>query len=173
MVWCYLSACYLINRMPSSVLNKRSLITCLYANKTTFSMTPRVLGCICFVQDLSPGLDKLSPRSINCVFVGYFKIQKKYWCYNPCTRKYLVSADVTSLNLFHISLHRFLLPYMRLFFLHCLCHCLHLLLLFLHQCRQQKLKIHLHQSQFEISDTSTLIAQKFPPLNQFWLIPLR
>ena len=54
-----LSACYLINKMPSSVLNKRSLFSCLYANKIPFSMTPRVFGCTCFIQDLSPGLDKL------------------------------------------------------------------------------------------------------------------
>ena len=57
-------------------------------------MTPRVFGCTCFVQDLSLGLDKLSSRSIKCVFVGYSRTQKGYWCYNPSTRKYLVSADI-------------------------------------------------------------------------------
>ena len=35
-----------------------------------------------------------------------------------------------SLSLLHISLHRFLSPCLILFLLHCLCHCLHLLLLF-------------------------------------------
>jgi len=90
-----LSVCYLINRMLSSVLNKRSLFSCLYANKTPFSMTPRVFGCTCSIQDLSFGLDKLSPISIKCVFVGYFKTQKEYRCYNLSIRKYLVSADVT------------------------------------------------------------------------------
>jgi len=58
-------------------------------------MTLRVFYCTCFVQDLSPGLDKLSPRSIKCVFVGYSRIQKGYRCYNPSTRIYLVSANVT------------------------------------------------------------------------------
>jgi len=47
-----------------------------------------------FVQDLSPGLDKLYPRSMKCVFVGYYRTQKGYRCYNPSTRKFLVSADV-------------------------------------------------------------------------------
>jgi len=57
-------------------------------------MTPRVFGCICFSQDLSSGLDKLSPRSIKCVFVRYSRTQG-YRCYNLSTRKYLVSADIT------------------------------------------------------------------------------
>jgi len=33
-----LSACHLINRMPSSVLNKKSPFSCLFPNKTPFSM---------------------------------------------------------------------------------------------------------------------------------------
>ena len=52
------SSCYLINRMSSSILNKSSLFSCLHANKTPFSVIPRVFGCTCFVQDLSSGLDK-------------------------------------------------------------------------------------------------------------------
>jgi len=49
-------------------------------------MTPRIFCCTYFVQDLSPELDKFSPRSIKCIFVGYFRTQKGYWCYNPSTR---------------------------------------------------------------------------------------
>jgi len=65
-----LSACHLINRIPSSVLNKKSPFSCLFSNKTPFSMTFCVFGCIYFVQDLSLGLDKLSPRFIKCAFFG-------------------------------------------------------------------------------------------------------
>jgi len=57
-------------------------------------MTPCVCGCICFVQDLSPGLDKLSPKPIKCVFIGYSRTQKEYQCYNLLTRKYLLSNDI-------------------------------------------------------------------------------
>ena len=89
-----LSAWYLINRMSSSVLNKSSPISCLYASKIPFSVTPRVFGCTYFIQDLSPVLDKLSPRSIKFVFVGYFKTQKGYRCYNSYVKKYLGSGDV-------------------------------------------------------------------------------
>jgi len=142
-------------------------------------MTPRVFRCTCFAQDLSPELHKLSLRFIKCVFVGYSKTQKRYQCYNPSTRKYLMSADVI---LFEFVLYFSTqvpvtiyetVPYMRLFLLHCLRHCLHLLIQLLCQCHQQKLQIHLHQSQFGISDTSTLIAQRFLPPSQFRLTPLR
>ena len=55
---------------------------------------------------------------------------------------------------------------------HYLCHypaSITLLLLFHCQYCQQKLKIHLHQSQYMISDMSTLIAQRFLPPNLFWI----
>ena len=58
-------------------------------------MAPYIFSCTCFVQNLSPGLDKLSLRSIKCVFVGYSRNQKGYQCYNLTNRKYFVSADVT------------------------------------------------------------------------------
>jgi len=90
-----LSACYLINRMPSSVLDGIIPFSCLYPDKKHFFVIPRVFSCTCFVQDLTPGLDKLSPRSIKCVFVGYSRTQKGYRCFNPSTRKYFVLVNVT------------------------------------------------------------------------------
>ena len=41
------------------------------------------------------GLDKLSSRSIKCVFIGYFRTQRGYRCFHPSGRCYIVSADVT------------------------------------------------------------------------------
>ena len=73
-----LSAYHEINSM-ASVLGGQIPFSCLYPNKSAFSMTPRIFGCTCFVQDLSLELDKLSPRSIKCVFVG---TQKEYLYYN-------------------------------------------------------------------------------------------
>jgi len=86
-----LSACHLIIKILSFVLDGKIYSFCLYPNKTFFSITPRVFGCTCFVQNLSPELDK----SIKYVFIGYSKTQKGYWCYNPSTIKYLVPVDVT------------------------------------------------------------------------------
>ena len=140
-----LSACYLIN-MISSVLNKRSPFSYLYAKKP-FSMTSRVFECTCFIQDLSLELDKLSPRSMKCVFVGYSRTQKGYQCYNLSIRKYFVSADVT----FFDSVPYFSSLYsitdilsQKLFFAYCLYRCqyhyMHLLLMTPRPCHWQTLK---------------------------------
>ena len=86
-----LSACHLINRM-SSVFYGKILFSCLYPGKSIFSAPPRVFGCTYFVQDLSPVLDKLSPRSIKCVFIRYSQTQKGYRCYSPSIRKYFYDS---------------------------------------------------------------------------------
>ena len=54
-----------------------------------------MFGCTCFIHDLSPGKDKLSPKSIKCVFLGYSRLQKGYNCYSPTLHKFFTSADVT------------------------------------------------------------------------------
>ena len=63
-------------------------------------------GCVCYVNDLSPGYDKLNPRSTKCVFLGYSTTQKGYRCYSPVLRRYFSSADVTfvkSLSYFSVD----------------------------------------------------------------------
>ncbi|GAU27876.1 hypothetical protein TSUD_159700 [Trifolium subterraneum] len=90
-----LHSCYLINRMPSSVLDGDIPHSVLFPNSPLHSLSPRVFGSTCFVHNLSPGLDKLSARSLKCVFLGYHRSQKGYRCYSPTLKRYLVSADVT------------------------------------------------------------------------------
>jgi hypothetical protein len=77
------------------VLNHESPFFVLYPERTPFSLTPRVFGCIAFVHVLDPGRDKLSPRSRKCIFLGYSRTQKGYRCYNLDSCRYFVSADVT------------------------------------------------------------------------------
>ena len=81
--------------MPSVVLNQESPFSVLYLERTPFSLTPRVFGCVAFVHVLDPGHDKLSPRSPKCIFLGYSRTQKGYRCYSPESRRCFVSADVT------------------------------------------------------------------------------
>jgi len=90
-----LSTCHLINKIPSSVLHGKSLFHVYIQTKVSSQFPPHVLGCTCFVQDLSLGLDKLSSRFIKCIFVGYSRTPKGYRCYSLSTRKYFVLADVT------------------------------------------------------------------------------
>ena len=66
-----LDACYLINRMPSSVLHDQIPHSILLPTQTLFYL-PRVFGCVCFVHILTPGQDKLS--ATKCVFLGYSRL---------------------------------------------------------------------------------------------------
>ncbi|RZB75887.1 Ubiquitin carboxyl-terminal hydrolase 14 [Glycine soja] len=90
-----LTACFLINRMPSSSLENQIPHSIVFPHDQLFHVSPKVFGCTCFVHDLSLGLDKLSARSVKCVFLGYSRLQKGYKCYSPTMRRYYMSTDVT------------------------------------------------------------------------------
>ena len=90
-----LIACYLINRMPSSVLNNQIPYFVLYPNDVLYSTPLCVFGCTCFVHDLTPGKNKLSAKSLKCIFLGYSRLQKGYRCFSPLLQRYLVPTDIT------------------------------------------------------------------------------
>jgi len=94
-----LTAAYLINRVPSTLLKHQSPIQCLSSYfPVVFSHTPlllRVFGCVAFVHVSKHHRDKLDPRAFKCVFLGYSPTQKVYKCYHPTTRKFYVIKDVT------------------------------------------------------------------------------
>ena len=92
------TACFLINRMPSSVLSGETPFHVLFPKKTLFPIEPRIFGCTCFVRDVRPQVTKLDPKSLKCIFLGYSRVQKGYRCYSPNLNRYLVSADVTFLE---------------------------------------------------------------------------
>ena len=90
-----LTACYLINRMPSSVLHDQIPHSLLFPDQLLYFLPPRVFGCTCFVHILTPGQDKLSAKATKWIFFGYSKLQKGYRCYSLETHRYFLSADVT------------------------------------------------------------------------------
>ena len=94
-----LTAAYLINRLPSQILQNNSpiqLLSKFYPNfKTSNHLVPRIFGCVSFVHVHSPHRGKLDPRAIKCIFLGYSPTQKGYKCYQPTTKKNFVSIDVT------------------------------------------------------------------------------
>ena len=93
-----LTTTYLINRMPSTPLGREIPLRRLYPNQEPFTLPRKVFGCVDFVQNHTPGLDKLALQALKCVFVGYSRIQKGYRCFHPPTRRYIVSTDVTFLE---------------------------------------------------------------------------
>ena len=56
-----LTAGYLVNRMPSTVLGGQIPHTVLFPRSTIHSLPPRVFGCTCYVHALDLGRDKLDP----------------------------------------------------------------------------------------------------------------
>ncbi|KAK3014747.1 hypothetical protein RJ639_009902 [Escallonia herrerae] len=65
-----ISAAYLINRVPSRTIDYQTPSQALVER------------------------NKLSPRALQCVFVGYAAHQKGYRCYHPPTRKMFITLDV-------------------------------------------------------------------------------
>jgi len=92
-----LTTTYLINRMPSRVLNFRTpsqvLLQAFPHTKLLSSLDPKVFGCSVFVHIHHRG--KLDPTSLKCIFIGYSPHQKGYKCYSSVLKKVYTSMDVT------------------------------------------------------------------------------
>ena len=69
-------ACYLINRMTSAVFHVDIPFWRLCPDHSTFHLLPCVFRSVYFMQILTLSHDKLSPKALTCVFVGYSKTQK-------------------------------------------------------------------------------------------------
>ncbi|GMI70512.1 hypothetical protein HRI_000720500 [Hibiscus trionum] len=93
-----LTACYLINRLPSKVLNFQTPLHTLQKNFPLFrvpNLPTKTFGCKAFVHNHQPNRSKLDPRAHTCVFIGYSPTQKGYKCYSPTLHRMFVSLDVT------------------------------------------------------------------------------
>ena len=67
----------------------------IFPSEPLYHVSPKVFGCTFFVHDVSPNLDKLSTKVIECVFLGFSHLQKGYKFYSPTTKRYYMSTDVT------------------------------------------------------------------------------
>lgn len=88
------TTCFLINHMPSTVLNGDIPYNVLFPNKSLFSLEPRVFDSTCYVHDVRPHVIKLDFKALKCAFLGYPHLQKRYQCYSLQLNRYLVSSDV-------------------------------------------------------------------------------
>lgn len=63
-------ALYIINRLPTPILNEISPFKILYSKTPTYVMF-RTFGCLCFPYLCDYAKHKFEPRSVPCIFLGY------------------------------------------------------------------------------------------------------
>lgn len=90
---CVQAAVHIINRLPTPVL-KNSTPYYILHNKPPVYSHLKVIGCLAFAQNPSFTTDKLSPRVVLCLFLGYPSSQKGYKLLNLLTQTTFTSRDV-------------------------------------------------------------------------------
>jgi histone deacetylase 1/2 len=89
----FLTACYLINRMPTPVLNQDTPVHRLLKIQPDYSFL-RVFGCACWPSLRKYNTRKLEFRSKLCVFLGYSLMHKGYKCLDRSSGRIFISRDV-------------------------------------------------------------------------------
>jgi transposase InsO family protein len=89
----FLTAIYLINRMPTPVLHNNSPYFTLFQRHPDYT-TLRSFGCACFPLLRPYNSHKLSFRSKKCIFLGYSTNQKGYRCLDPTSHRVYISRHV-------------------------------------------------------------------------------
>ncbi|KAF5467872.1 hypothetical protein F2P56_012083 [Juglans regia] len=89
----FLTATYLVNRMPTSVLHNTSPYFCLFQKQPDYSLL-KTFGCACFPLLRPYSSHKLSFRSKQCIFLGYAANHKGYRCLDIQTGRIYISHHV-------------------------------------------------------------------------------
>ncbi|KAH9754238.1 hypothetical protein KPL71_015385 [Citrus sinensis] len=86
------TACYLINRCPSTAIELKTPYK-VWSGKLTDYTKLRIFGCTAYAH-IKQG--KLEPRALKCAFLGYPSGTKGYklWCVDLKPPKYIISRDV-------------------------------------------------------------------------------
>ncbi|CAH9050800.1 unnamed protein product [Cuscuta europaea] len=87
------TAAYIINRLPSPTLKGFSPYQKLFHRVPDYSFM-RVFGSACYPNFSATSANKLSPRSVQFVFLGYAPGYKGYRCLDPTTGRVYLSRHV-------------------------------------------------------------------------------
>lgn len=86
-------AAHVLNITPSTTIQNQIPYTLLY-NKRPIYAHLRVFGCLCYPNLNHSNLNKLSPRTTPCLFLGYPSQHRGYRCMDLKTNKIIVSRHV-------------------------------------------------------------------------------
>ena len=87
---------YLTIRLPTKILNYHTPLETLKNHNLlpfTHSLPPKIFGYTVFIHYPKHVQNKVEPRVVKCVFVGYGRNQKGYRCYDPQARKVDTTTD--------------------------------------------------------------------------------
>jgi len=90
---CVLTAVYIINRLPSSVLHNKTPFEILLNDHPKYDHM-KVFGCLARASNPSRTHDKFEPRGVPCLFLGYSLRQKGYKLMNLLRKQCFVSRDL-------------------------------------------------------------------------------
>jgi len=89
----FLTAIFLINRLPSPVLQHESPFSKLMQRSPDYTVL-RTFGCLCYPLLRPHATHKLSFRSKPCIFIGNGGNHKEYLFLDPTTNKVFLSRHV-------------------------------------------------------------------------------
>ncbi|KAI3507180.1 hypothetical protein L1887_22027 [Cichorium endivia] len=89
-VHAFSSAVYVISRLPSTVLKNQSPFELLFNSPPSYAHF-RPFGCRVYPYLRDYAANKLSPRSLPCVFLGYCSRYKGFKCLEPSTSRIYIT----------------------------------------------------------------------------------
>lgn len=87
------TATYLVNMLLTKVILVLSLSEMLYKKDFPYDAI-KVFGCQCFPFMIAYNSDKIQPRSVEYVFLGYATSQKVHVCFDKDTCKIIISCHL-------------------------------------------------------------------------------
>ena len=90
----FLTAVFLINRLPSRVINNETPFYRLFGKEPEYTSL-RTFGCACWPHLRPYNTKKLAFHSKQCVFLGYSNQHKGFKCLDPKEGRVYISRDVT------------------------------------------------------------------------------
>lgn len=93
-----LTAIHLINCLPTWILGFKSpleILSSFYPNvQLENNLIPKTFRCVAYVHNQHPGIGKLDPCALKCIFFCYSNTKKRFKCYRPTLKKFFISIDV-------------------------------------------------------------------------------